>query len=123
VIIGLFQGSENCGFFQGFQRIHRIRLTNPHWRFPVRAVKGVESCALARKECNEYDLTAAPLFLIGDHNDWSRWFATGICSPSWVFWVGTGLQKSEQLNLDVKNIFAGSRHITTLQIIVKGPSS
>jgi hypothetical protein len=52
------------------------------------AVKGVESCALAREECNKYDLTAAPLFLIGDHNDWSRWFTIRYLQPQLSFLGG-----------------------------------
>ncbi len=80
---GLLQGSENCGFFQGF---HRIPLTNLGGGDV--GGKSIESCAPAREECNKYDLTAAPLFLIGDHNDWSRWFATGICSPQLSFLGG-----------------------------------
>ncbi len=42
-------------------------------------------CAHARKECNKYDLTAHPCFLLANHNDdWSRWFAI---SSSHVFTV------------------------------------
>jgi len=33
-----------------------------------------ESPTLAKEECNKYDLTTTPCFLLANHNDWSRWF-------------------------------------------------
>jgi hypothetical protein len=52
----------------------------------LRLVKG---WALARKECNKSDTTAAPSFWLANHNDWSRLFAISsfplIWSPSFSF--------------------------------------
>ncbi len=73
-------------------------------------VKGTGVMCTRRKECTKYDLTAAQYFWLAHHNDWSRWFAVVVpylfAVPVSVLWVG--LQKSTQLNLDVKNIFSGS---------------
>jgi hypothetical protein len=49
-------------------------------------------------------------FLIGDHNDWSRWFAISspptylLSNPSFSF-MGGVVKKVNKLNLDMKNIF------------------
>jgi hypothetical protein len=52
--------------------------------------------APARKECNKYDLTAAPHFGLVNRNDCSKWFAIGsshlFVVPILVLWAG--LQKS-----------------------------
>ncbi len=47
-------------------------------RLVKRAAK-VQRCAPLREECDKYDLNAGPCFRLGNHNDWSRWFA--ISSP------------------------------------------
>jgi hypothetical protein len=68
-----------------------------------------------REECNNYDLDCCcSVFLIDPyHNDWSRWFAISsppnlVAVPVSVLWVG--LQKSKELNSDVKQyFFAGSQ--------------
>jgi hypothetical protein len=31
-----------------------------------------KSCEPAREECNKYDLTTVPYFLLANHKDWSR---------------------------------------------------
>jgi hypothetical protein len=51
----------------------------------VRLVQSAASALhlLPGEECNKYDLTAAPCFLLADHNDSSRWFA--ISSTSDLF--------------------------------------
>jgi hypothetical protein len=51
------------------------------------AAKRRSNLCTCRKECNKYDLTAAQCFSLAYHND---------------------LIKSAELNLGVKNIFAGS---------------
>jgi hypothetical protein len=129
VIIRLVLGSSRALWkLWIFQWIHRIGLMNLIEDFQCAitdsalveetwAVKGVESCAPARKECNKCDLTAAPCFWLANHNDWSRWFAVGnlphlfaASQLSWVFWVGTGLQKNEQTKTWMWKIFLqGSR--------------
>ncbi len=75
-------------------------------------VKREAALCTSRKECNKYDLTATECFWLAHHNDSPRWFAISSQSPPQfsvpvsVLWVG--LQKSTQLNLDVKDIFSGS---------------
>jgi hypothetical protein len=41
-----------------------------------------QSCALARKELNKYDLAAAPCLCSANlNNDWFRWFAISSSTP------------------------------------------
>jgi hypothetical protein len=61
-----------------------------------------------REECNKYNLTAAPYFLLVSHNDWSRWFA--ISSSSQLFAVPVsvlrvGLPKSKITKLGREKYF------------------
>jgi hypothetical protein len=43
-----------------------------------------QSLTPAREQCNECDLTAAPYFLLVDHNDWSSWFAISSLPPNCI---------------------------------------
>jgi len=67
---------------------------------------------LQKKSVIKYDLTAAPCFSLAHHNDWSRPFTTNLVVPHLfaipvsILWLG--LQRSEQLNLDVKITLAES---------------
>jgi hypothetical protein len=72
--------------------------------------KRKQSCARAGEKCNKYDLTATPCFWLADHDDWSKWFGTPppVCSVSFSFMCRVA-KKVNNLNLDVENIFAGSR--------------
>jgi hypothetical protein len=56
-------------------------------------------------------------------NDWSKWFAISsphlLAVPISVLWLG--LQKSTELNLDVKNIFAGVTYQALLEMMLLSP--
>jgi len=52
----------------------------------------VQSLTHVGEECNKYDKTSIPHFLLVNHNDWCRCFAITylkpICRPSVSLWAG-----------------------------------
>jgi len=70
-------------------------------------IKGKATVCTSRNECNKDHMTAAKCFWLAHHNDWSRWFVIS-SSPTYLLSHFQGWQQSIQLNLDVKNSFAGS---------------
>jgi hypothetical protein len=98
-----------CTLKSGWRKVHtcRFRLRKvvflPCWCW----WKAQQSCAHAREECNKYDLTRDPCFLLAHHNDSSRWFAISsshiFAVPVSVLWVG--LQKSKITKLGCQKYF------------------
>jgi hypothetical protein len=70
-------------------------------------VRGAVAMCTCRKECNKYDLTAAPCFWLTHHDDSSTWFAISspppICCPSFSF-IG-GVAKEYITKLECEKYF------------------
>jgi hypothetical protein len=67
------------------KKVNICRFGSGKWFFSSKFAQFAEvgknrskSCAPAREEYNKYDLTAAPCFLLVNHNDWLRWFAISV---------------------------------------------